>query len=249
MSDFKFNILSDLHLDFYTLNKAKQILDDVIGNVDCDYHIIAGDLCECKNPNYLDLINHLNSFNTQILYVFGNHEYYHSNPTLTYVRAHVVNKFNNIKVLNNEFIDLNGVILYGGTMWFNDEPDADVYPNMHVLNDFNLIYTNSDYFKSENKKFFDNLIIGECPDIIITHHVPHKQLLLYDDSEDEYDLNRYYYCDDAFKYINEHSPRFWICGHVHKPNEIIYNKTRIINNAFGYPNEISTFSKSKILSI
>ena len=248
----KLNVLSDLHLDFYNEFKAYEIIDETMNEVDCDYHVIAGDLCEMSNINYFKYINKLEELSSPVIYVFGNHEYYNVTNAKREIFLNVINRYNNIKVLNNNSCKIDNKIFYGGTMWFDESPESikssEVYPQVYALSDFNHIHVDFNYYMEENKKFFDN-IKDINPEIIVTHHVPHKDMLLINYNRDMYDMNKFYYCDKAFQYIEENHPKLWICGHTHKTNDMMCGNTRIINNSFGYPNENVNVFNNKIVEI
>lgn len=249
----KFNVISDLHLDFYNYDSAISLLNNTMKDIDCDYHIIAGDFCEIHNADYFKLIEHLDSFESPVIYVFGNHEYYHHKPEIVDVYTTIINRYKNINVLNNNYININDNIIYGGTMWFDETPasivKSEVYPRIYALNDFNYIHVDFEYYSKQNKLFFDKLESIETPDIIVTHHVPHKDMLMFSEDDDKYDMNKFYYCSKAFDYINKNAPKLWICGHTHNPNDITYNNTRIVNNSYGYPKENNKFKLGSIVEL
>lgn len=103
----KIAMISDVHLG---KNLHEDFLKELIAKIntqDVDFIVIVGDLIDTdiNEITYLDL---LNTFNKPCYYVTGNHEYYHdATKILEKLRQ------TNIKVLENESIDLGKIVLSG----------------------------------------------------------------------------------------------------------------------------------------
>lgn len=76
----KFQIASDLHLEMpYTLQKMQPKICPVEG---CDILCLLGDIGTLKKPKPLhDLLDYVCEKWKHVLFVFGNHEFYHFRPT------------------------------------------------------------------------------------------------------------------------------------------------------------------------
>lgn len=248
----KINLISDLHLDFYDVKKACNILNETIIDIDCDLHIIAGDLTSISHKNTSKIIKYLdNNVKSKVLYVFGNHELYHSKPMDAFNKVRDMD-LDHISLIENTCVEVDNTLIYGGTMWFNESVESientKIYPQIYALNDFNYINVTKDYYTLQNKTFFNN--INANVDIVISHHIPIKRMLRYTDAEDEYDMNKFYWCKEAQQYLNieTHKIKLWACGHTHDCADILYNDTRIVNNPYGYPFE-NNYMGSKIIEI
>ncbi|WP_336613858.1 MULTISPECIES: metallophosphoesterase [unclassified Campylobacter] len=103
----KIAMISDVHLG---KNLHKDFLEKLIAKIneqEVDYVVIVGDLID-TNIDDIDYLDLLNTFNKPCFYVTGNHEYYHD---ATKIIAKL--KQTNIKVLENESIDLGKIVLSG----------------------------------------------------------------------------------------------------------------------------------------
>lgn len=238
----KFQIISDIHLDFY-FNNPKPIISPVADNL-----IIAGDMMTNSKPIREDCIGwwyDLSKKFKNIFIVLGNHDYYHgyfeeSMDDLKKYYNDILGTPNNIKILDNmepfRFENLN---IMGCTFWTHPKPN-ETYLIQRYMNDYRRIVTHGERFivkhtDDNNKKNRINLISNydkSIPTIIITHHAP-----LYQSISDRYihsDINSAYVNDMEY-FLKDNHPIAWIHGHVHSSADYMCYKTRIIANSMGYP--------------
>lgn len=130
-------IWSDLHLEFESRFSNKQpplfSLPDLPPDDTYDLIILAGDIglvsCFLKTSDAKDdsadrlgqLFTHLSSLNKPVLFVLGNHEYYHSqlfgDLNEAFNRRLDVAGLHNIHLLNPGVFTLNGIHFLGATLW------------------------------------------------------------------------------------------------------------------------------------
>ena len=242
----KFQILSDLHLEFFdTLDDKINFLSSI--KADIDYVLLAGDISAGKN--LVQDYNLVSDILGEIIYIAGNHEYYHSSK-------HKVDELLACDVdgvfLNNQTIKIGDVTIIGGTGWnssFNQR-GAD------LMNDFKIIeeLKNDNYKSLEWSKiaydFFESSLQYNCNGkvICLTHNAPlmtHTPLKYAGSNLNPFFANDW---SDLFKY----EPDYWISGHLHESINVVYNKTRCIENSFGYVNNINEgrfFNKQLIIEV
>lgn len=123
----KISVCSDIHLEFgpITLENTD----------DANVLILSGDICVADDLRYPDPYGIIDSAKMSrfqdffsscsknfpnVVYVMGNHEHYHGDfaKTAETLRNHLKD-FPNVYFLDKEFIELNGFIFYGGTLWTN----------------------------------------------------------------------------------------------------------------------------------
>jgi predicted phosphodiesterase len=116
----KFDIASDLHLDFGT---------NMWVDAGADTLVLAGDVVEIKrliapknNTAIILTLAELNEKYKNILWVFGNHEYYDGRIDFCVNQARKrleLLSLKNYQILDNESAVIDGVEFFGTTMWTN----------------------------------------------------------------------------------------------------------------------------------
>jgi predicted phosphodiesterase len=208
--------------------------------------IIAGDLGNISNSDHVNyLINFIIPRYKNVLYVAGNHDYYHSNKaTITGILRDIERRCPSFKFLDNEIVELDGNRYIGGTMWYADSKYARTYnhvcmPDVHYIEDL-------EKWVYRSHEDFINLLESECKrgDIVITHHTcsPKSIPERFRNSQ-----SNYFFCSDQEKIILRKIPSLWVHGHTH--NKFIYklNGTLILCNPFGYPDEKDAEAPIKIV--
>jgi len=221
----KFQIASDLHLDFNALLKNKIPVIEPYA----DLLIMPGDLCECKNlfeslKKFCDLFK-------EVIYVPGNHDYYDSSfQEVEDELSQAESVFKNLYVLENRIVEIENKRILGTTLWFENDPNNILYSR--YLSDFDLIngFVPTVYDKNAKAKAFLEKFMKKG-DIVVTHHMPHHKSIAPEYKGDQ--LNRFFYCNME-ELISEREPSIWIHGHTHHSFDYKANKTRIVCNPFGY---------------
>jgi predicted MPP superfamily phosphohydrolase len=222
------DVISDLHLDFYddwericnNLSQQSKIL------------IVAGDLAEFKNREWLGGLTLLSSRWDHVVYVSGNHELYNTSTDDWESYRDKSLEIKNLHWLENQTVEIEGVRFHGATAWFKDKPDNFLY--YHGMQDFKVINKLIPWANEKNKlaeRWFQQQ--SQSKDVIVTHHMPHNQCVAKRWQGNS--INRFFVSDFDLSKI---SAKAWIFGHTHETNDFIaHNGTRMISNPFGYPRE------------
>ena len=238
----KIQYLSDLHLEFHQ-DKGAAFLNEIVH--EADILVIAGDLGIFKDMNRA--FKFLSKKYKHIIYVAGNHEYYHSGPEETHELLNSCKaKFKNLHWLDNSAIEIKGQRFIGGTGWFPYRMDNLIHKCK--LADFSYIRGFEPWVYEKNKDFvnllYDNLTKN---DIIVMHHLPSYNSVpaIFMHSE----LNRFFVCDITDLMLGR-EPRAVIHGHTHTSCTYKLEDTKILCNPFGYAHSVNKeFNNNAVLEV
>jgi len=226
--------MSDLHLEMYDLDISLESADVLI---------LAGDITTKAN---IEWINKQAQIFNHVIYINGNHEFYHGHLDVT-LEITANRLASNVHYLDNSSVDIDGVRFHGTTMW-TDINKGDPMTRIRVadtLNDFRLItfgdgtcFDLGEWVRRhhESRRYLRNYV--RPGDVVITHHCPHKNSChpKYGDAQ----VNHLFYCD--MKEIFDLQPSFWIHGHTHDSFDyVIDGTTRVLCNPRGYGGENRAF--------
>jgi predicted phosphodiesterase len=204
---------------------------------DLDFLVVAGDLVV---PGYQGsqligkIFETLSEMARHIIYVTGNHEYYHGSKGWTEQKlTEGMARCSNIHWLNNEEITLDGVHFVGGSMWYPTGDGLNEIYSREMSDTFQI--QGFDWAERENLIF--NTVVNSLarPDtVVITHHLPHPLCTpaIFKNSH----LNRYFVSDQTHT-IMTRKPKLWLFGHTHAECDIVIGDTRCLCNPYGYPSE------------
>jgi hypothetical protein len=221
----KFYYMSDLHYDIngqaiYDLEKPKDASESTL--------LLAGDLY--SKGRSVEVAEHFAHFYKYVVWVCGNHCYY-------WLAIHETHKFQsdlpNVFWLENKTIDIEGIKIFGCTLWHPLDVESDVWWR-YYMNDPRLIRgANWSRLRWQdiNLKHEESLytIANSNADILLTHH----------------GLTNLSVCD-KFKgkltnkfYISEHPEllrkfKHYIHGHVHNSVEVEVEGCQVHCNPHGY---------------
>jgi predicted MPP superfamily phosphohydrolase len=235
----KFQIASDIHLEFYANNLWKFIKQFKITG---ECLILAGDIAYPTHPIFDEFFEYIHDKYKHIFYVTGNHEYYQYKDVKTVSEIHAIieeklMKYSNIHFLNKQYYDFEHYRILGCTLWFYPENDK------KEMNDYNYIYiSNNEKLTNEwieqewkiSREFVRENVHPKKINIVVSHHMPSYKMIL--PMYEKFILSNFYFasnCDDLFV----PQIKYWICGHSHGLNEQEIKGVKCIMNAFGYPNE------------
>ncbi len=247
----KIQILSDIHLEF----GHREF--DFSG---CDLLVLAGDIhVGLKGAEWiLNEIKHI-----PVLYILGNHEYYrHDYPRLIQQLKNACEN-SNIHVLENDAVKISGVTFHGTTLWTDFElfgnPQSAINEAQKRMNDYNMIHrypSNSRLSAVDTRnihkdavKWLDESLRSSVTqsNVVITHHAPSLQSIPLMFRTESIAAA---FASDLEEFIKAHRPDLWIHGHLHKSFDYYIDKTRVICNPHGYPDEkIEGFNKELIIEI
>jgi len=237
-------LCSDLHTNFHR-DGGKSTIKSLYEK-DVDIAVVAGDLSILVSNLLQDNIKMFCDKYPEVVYVSGNHEYYHSSfPKVEEVLADLQSSLSNFTWLNNDRVEVAGHMFIGATLWFPDSVAAQI--NKRHLNDYRYItdFEPEVYRRNEETvEFFENNM--QQGDIVVTHHMPSHQCI--DLKFKSSSLNCFFACRlDAL--IANKKPAVWMYGHTHFGDSFTYKSTQLAANPMGYPGENPFFHDSFTIKV
>jgi predicted phosphohydrolase len=167
----KIRLLSDLHLEFGPFTYA-DMGEDVV--------VLAGDIhTGIRAVDWAQEIA-LDFPEKDVIFVPGNHEYYHERMDVLDVEMNDTIDTPNLHLLQNSVCEVKGYTFLGGTMWsgFNDGDPLSMLQCRNGMNDFQLIYHFTPEKAYELSSKFRAFYTQEMPNydskrtVVVTHHLP-----------------------------------------------------------------------------
>lgn len=253
-------VYSDIHQEYQTKN------DKVAKFLRTPFHmaeyqdekqqtlVIAGDLLylkDLKDDRYIKYLEDLASRFKNVIYVFGNHEFYMYKLGKNYILK-VVNILSHIKNLHilsryTPSVVIDGVKFVGATLWTDLNYDAKLYHYYEdTTGDFKYIrYNDGPYFTKYRSNhwlkehiadfsWIKNEVINSVePIVVVSHHAPTSITTdPVDDPKSEYTQ---FYTSNLDKFILDNPKiKTWIHGHIHYPFDYYMGTTRIFSNPKDY---------------
>jgi predicted MPP superfamily phosphohydrolase len=237
----KIRYFSDLHLDFISPNKLQKLISKIIKSTDKEICVLAGDIGNPYTANYNVFIEFINTHFSKTFIITGNHEYYNINKTIEetniYLEEYFTN-YKNITFLNNQFEDYENFRFIGSTLW--SKVTNPTYEISDIDNIKNFNYLKNNQLNMINVDFIENTLENSTNNcIIITHHLPSKNLIQLKYKTSVYlPYTQWFYSDlDDLIKNNKDKIKCWIYGHTHTESTILLNNVPFLCNPLGYPNE------------
>lgn len=247
----KLKYISDIHLEFYTPEKAAEIIKQIRAEGD-EVLILAGDIGKPHNETYDKLMKHVAANFKKTFVIAGNHEYYggkNMEDTLGYMKTYF-KKYTNISFLDNACETYEGYTFIGTTLW------SAVTNPQYKINDIKAIKDMSVELYNELNQVCIEFLKGALETftknvIIITHHMPSESLIDPKYLKDEVKhYNQWFYSDmDEFILEHKYSIACWIYGHTHAPSVSSVYGVPMLCNPMGYPGENSVINFQKVFEI
>lgn len=236
----KIQIISDTHLEFYErVNdfnfKAKDFVGDIL--------VLAGDISS-RPELTAEWLHSINKTGKPVIFVPGNHEYYHHN--IEDERARITSFVGEpwFHLMNNDSLDIGNVRFLGTTLWTNFASGLHKYACSLGMADFSVIRNGVNLFSVDDA--FDEfkaalawldveLSHSQQPyNVVITHHGPSFQSTHPRFAGSKINGG---FCSDLDDFIEKHTEKLqlWIHGHVHDGVDYHIGKTRVVANPVGYP--------------
>ena len=245
----KIHVLSDLHIEF---------ADFRIPETDADVIVLAGDIGVGLGGLYWV---HAQRRDKPIIYVLGNHEFYNHDIKLTEVIKDMA--ADNIYVLNNDQVIIDGVRFLGCTLWTDFEllKGADAWfvrrNARENMSDFYLITDGENKFTpetsialhNESREWLDIMMAekeGFEKTVVVTHHCPSEKSC---HPRFAGSLLNPAFASNLEWMMGDDRVDLWIHGHTHNAYDYNINGTRLICNPRGYPREPSGFDPEKVVKI
>ena len=251
----KIHFISDLHCDFTPYEHQLP---------ECDVAIIAGDVGE--HSLYLEEIIK-NNPERQVVFVPGNHDYYGCSIKEKDLEfKNLETKFCNFKYLQNDWIEIDDVAIFGATLWSNLDAYKNAVWNFQLkrwyttgINDcFNIKGWDTEEMINEFETAISSLKLFEeqCREkkkVIVTHFAP-SLMSVAEKFKNETPFNSYW-CNGL---SDELVAKFdlWIHGHTHTSLDYEINhfslperSCRVMCNPKGYNKENLEFDPELIVEI
>jgi predicted phosphodiesterase len=248
----KIQVLSDLHNEFmYSVRE--------IPVTDADVIVLAGDIdVGLKGVQWA--INISKIHNKPVVYVFGNHEYYHQYLPDLMTDAKYLTRDTNVHLLENNVFVYKGVRFLGATLWTDfcvcgksKQLEAMDYCQHH-MSDYDVInhgglmpYNILDVHKASLKWLKTELsrhFVGKT--VVITHHAPSLK-------SNHYDLTSISagFVSKLDKLMFKYRINLWIHGHTHECDDYMIGGTRVVSNQFGYfgGQEVWKFNPTLVIEV
>lgn len=262
----KVALCSDLHLEFgdITLTNdenaevlilsgdiiiAEDIRRNPIPKTDDEFDIAIYNTTRTDTAKrYRKFLNHITKEFNDIIYVAGNHEFYHGkwNQTIKVLREEC-QRYTNIHFLECDTKVINDVTFVGGTLWTdcNNGDPLTLHGLANCMYDFTGI-RNDDHGYTKLRpahtmdrhrktvKYFKHVLDNTNGKVVIVgHHAPTAK------SVHERYINDTIinggYCSNLGEFILD-NPRIvlWTHGHMHDPFDYMVGDTRVVCNPRGY---------------
>ncbi|WP_339173138.1 metallophosphoesterase [Paenibacillus sp. FSL H7-0943] len=258
-----FDLISDVHLDFYVSNtnanrleqRINRFVEGILPDDPADTLVIAGDLGHYNVQNVI-MLGVLREYYQHIIFVRGNHDLYlisnsqkemyqNSSQSRWLHMKELAADIPGVYVLEGQTLQLGGIIFGGTGMWYDYSYGIQVLKQkvswIHEvwrtrMNDINYITDMPDF--QQERELLDPIL--DKSDVIVTHMGPDWSQLPLKHQEDI--IQSFYFFDGAAWLPRLHG-KTWCFGHYGA-----YEKEgcTFVNNALGYPYERK---KAKIIKV
>lgn len=149
----KIALASDLHLEFGTISLTNDEAADVLilsGDIIVANDLLERDVYEIRGQDrsamFHTFFQECSARFPHVVYIAGNHEHYNGDyaNTLTILKDRL-SYLKNVNVLDREFIEIDDIIFFGGTLWtdMNNEDPLTLYEIRRKMNDFRIVEDSS----------------------------------------------------------------------------------------------------------
>jgi predicted phosphohydrolase len=204
--------------------------------------------CDCELTKY-----------DQVLYIFGNHEYYNHDFSTARQRIEPLLP-PNVTILQNSYVKIEDYLIWGATMWTDNDRGNPIARQQisGAMSDYTMIkhdpgrtvqgaggeYWTSKFtvHDSEQEHRFSRgrleeflLMYPNHKTIVMTHHAPSYESISaeYRDHVNGW-INHAYYSDFTNTILDNPQIKLWAHGHVHCMNDYMLGSTRVVSNPRGY---------------
>jgi len=258
-------LASDLHLEFDTITlpntegaKVLILSGDIVTAYSLYDHPIdkpvpADAMKMGRNQGaavrFREFFHHVNQEYDHVVYVAGNHEFYHGRyPDVYRWLSDEMQYYPNIHFLDKDHVEIEDVTFVGGTLWTNmnksDPTTMQIIEGM--MNDFRLVRNSQHGFRRflPMDTVIDHVatlayiqkIVDSDPSkkyVVVGHHAP-TALSVHERYKSEYYMNGGYYSDLSEFILDRPQIALWTHGHVHDPVDYTVGQTRVVCNPRGY---------------
>ncbi len=245
----KFQLVSDVHTEFYKVNSTD--FPEIIPYA--EVLVLAGDIGNLSHGlrQYIRFINENSKKFKLVIIVMGNHESY--NSSIEYAKNQIQKYIStNVFLLDKDRYDIDdNVTVLGCTLWSKILDHQKPFVK-NQLGDFMRIEGLNIYKYNELHETDVNWLTSEIEKIksseptrkilVVTHHAP----LVTGTSAPQFDNSKISsaFSSDLISLMN--SPvNIWVFGHTHySSKQVLDNGINVISNQMGYPGETNTGYKN-----
>jgi len=251
----KFDLTSDLHLDFGGVSELYNS-----SNEGSKVLVLAGDTLEARllkekstlKDQVVEYFKFLNERYERVIWIIGNHCHYQN--SFIHTKKNLTDRFRennltNFVVLEKETIEVDDTIFFGATMWttMNNENPVVVQYCEGRMNDYSqihvakLAYGEKVYLsprdtarqciltKEKIKEFA--LLKTDKKKVLVTHMAP---CLLSVPENFRHDPLHYAYFEELFDILIDSDIKLAVHGHLHSQVDYEIEDLRIVSNPRGY---------------
>lgn len=221
--------------------------------------VLAGDIILLRYASkYQAFFSHISSRFKNIIWVFGNHEWYKHKIKMDNIikLKEFTDQFGNIFVLTNDHIELDDFHFIGSTLWSNIG-DGSIFTTNYIVGksvDFKFItiLEKGNYSKLRPRHVINmnissrNYILKKLielknddkPKIVVTHYPPSLESVPEYYRTDPVHVGDFSIFDFETLSKENAEPMYWFHGHIHDSSNYMIGNTNVIANPRGYPEDI-----------
>lgn len=237
-----FRLASDLHTEFFEVSEMARLAREALPPLDDDKKttlLLAGDIGSAERlENIVELITYLSPRFKEILYIPGNHEYYHGDFSIALQNLREpLYRFDNVMVTAAGSKSADTCRIHMHTLWtdFDKENPMSMLEAQSRMNDYRMITNGNSMLKPadtlQRHKQHIHMLRVLSPfyqgDLVMTHHSPSLRSIPAEYLHDR--VNGAYHSDLEWL-IEEKKPAVWVHGHTHTACDYMLGSTRIICN-------------------
>jgi predicted phosphodiesterase len=231
--------LSDLHLELTSTDWDLPELPEF------DVLVMAGDLCPGMAAGVEWLAERIGD--RHAVYSAGNHEFYgHRDVDVTIAEARSAAAGTNVHVLADTSVDLLGTTFIGATLWTDfallGHPDHAMAVASEFMNDYRQIFDGGHLLRPSDtlarhmasREFIADELTRTNDGrrrVVVTHHGIHADAVRPGMRGRPISSAYSSAMEDFVRYSNSD---LWIYGHVHKSDDRMIGRTRVVSNPKGY---------------
>ena len=261
----KIALASDLHLEFETITLHNTEGAKVL--------ILSGDICvahslhdhpidkpipeDAMKPGrnqgaavkYREFFSQVSNDYEQVIYVAGNHEFYHGRYPDAYqwLRDEMKN-YSNIHFLDQDHVEIDDVTFVGGTLWtdMNKGDPTTMQLIEGMMNDFRIIRNSqrnyarfspldSAIHHKNTVEYIKKIVELDATKkyVVVGHHAP-TPLSIHEMYKTQFYMNGGYHSDLSELILDHPQIVLWTHGHTHHPFDYMMGDTRVVCNPRGY---------------
>ena len=198
---------------------------------------------------YHEFLAHVSKEFPHVVYVAGNHEYYHGRfpDAITWLKTKLA-EFPNIHLLEKSLFELGDLTFVGGTLWtdMNKNDPMTMYMIENRMNDFRIIKNSRHNYRRfspqdavachrETLNYFRQVIDSNPSQkfVVVGHHAPAYESVHERYRHDQV-MNGGYYSDLTEFIVDRPQIVLFTHGHMHDPFDYKIGETRVVCNPRGY---------------